>query len=260
MDYTKILYALADGVARISLNDPATLNASNEVMNTELLDALDRASMEARAIVLTGEGRSFCSGANLENAGNMLDDPMRDVGRALDRTLNPCVVAMKNMDIPVVTAVRGPAAGVGCGLALAGDIIVCGEGGYFFFAFRHVGLIPDGGSSWLLANAIGRVRAMDVMLRGKKVYGPQALDWGLVTEVVPDDEVEARAMDIARELASGPRSLAFIKHQAWQAVDSSLETALVSERVLQQRACRSEDFIEGVTAFREKRKARFTGR
>lgn len=260
MEYSKILYALSGNVARISLNDPATLNASSQIMCEELLDALDRASMEARAIVLTGEGRAFCSGANLENAGDMLDDPRRDIGRGLDATLNPSIVAIKNMDIPVVTAIRGPAAGVGCGLALAGDIIVCGEGGYFFFAFRHVGLVPDGGSSWLLANAIGRVRAMDVMLRGKKVPGPQALEWGLVTEVVADGEVDARAMDIARELASGPRSLAFIKQMAWEAVDSSLETALTAERMMQQRACRSEDFIEGVTAFREKRKAKFKGR
>ncbi|MCW1383673.1 enoyl-CoA hydratase-related protein [Novosphingobium sp. KCTC 2891] len=260
MGYEKILYSLHDGVARISLNDPATLNASNEVMNAELLDALDRASTEARAIVLTSEGRAFCSGANLANAAKVLDDPRRDVGVGLDRTLGPSVVLMKTMDIPVVSAVRGAAAGVGCGLALSADIIVCGEGGYFFFAFRHVGLVPDGGCSWLLVNAIGRVRAMDVMLRGKKVTGPQALEWGLVTEVVPDDEVEARAMAIARELAQGPRALGFIKKQTWQAFDSSFETALSTERVFQRQACRSDDFAEGVRAFQEKRKPVFTGR
>ena len=260
MAYQKILYDLIDGVARISLNDPASLNASSEQMNEELLAAIDRASVEAKAIVLTGEGRAFCSGANLENAGNILGDPMRDVGRSLDRTLNPAVIAMKNMDIPVVTAVRGAAAGVGCGLALSGDIIICGEGGYFFFAFRQVGLVPDGGSSWLLSRAIGRVRAMDVMLRGKKIPGPQALEWGLVTEVVPDDEVDGRAMAIARELAGGPRSLALIKKIAWEAADCSLETALTAERVSQREACRSDDFVEGVTAFREKRKPQFKGR
>ena len=260
MDYQQILYAVTDGVARISLNDPATLNASNEVMCTELLDALDRATTEARAVVLTGEGRAFCSGANLSNANNILEDPLRDVGRALDRYLNPAIVAIKSMELPVVTAIKGPAAGVGCGLAMSGDIIVCGEGGYFFFAFRHVGLLPDGGSSYLLSKAIGRVRAMDVMLRGKKVYGPQALEWGLVTEVVPDDDVDARAMSIARELASGPRSLAFIKQQAWLALDQSLESALSSERGYQRRACRSEDFAEGVRAFGQKRKPEFKGR
>lgn len=260
MDYRYILYSVHHGVARISLNDPETLNASNETMSAELLDALDRATLEARAILLTGEGRAFCSGANLDSAAALLDDPLRDIGQALDRWLNPAVLAIKTMELPVVTAVRGPAAGVGCGLALAGDIIVCGEDGYFFFAFRHVGLIPDGGSSYLLSRAIGRVRAMDVMLRGKKVRAAQALEWGLITEVVADEAVEDTAMAIARELASGPRSLNFIKQQAWAALDDSLESALASERQFQRRACRSEDFAEGVTAFRAKRKPAFKGR
>ncbi len=260
MDYRFINYTLADGVARIALDDPETLNASNETMSAELLDALDRATLEARAIVLTGEGRAFCSGANLGVAAKNLGDPLRDVGRALDRWLNPAVVAIKTMELPVVTAVRGAAAGVGCGLALSGDIIVCGEGAYFFFAFRHVGLLPDGGSSYLLSRAIGRVRAMDVMLRGKKIPARQALDWGLITEMVPDDDVEASAMAIARELAAGPRSLAFIKQQAWNALDESLETALTNERLFQRKACRSEDFAEGVTAFLGKRKPEFKGR
>ena len=185
---------------------------------------------------------------------------VRDVGRALDRWLNPAVVAIKSMELPVVTAVRGAAAGVGCGLALSGDIIVCGEGAYFFFAFRHVGLLPDGGSSYLLSRAIGRVRAMDVMLRGKKIPAAQALDWGLITEMVADDAVEETAMAIARELAAGPRSLAFIKQQGWSALDDSLESALSSERLFQRQACRSEDFAEGVTAFLDKRKPQFKGR
>ena len=260
MDYRYINYAVSDGVARIALNDPETLNASNETMSAELLDALDRATLEARAIVLTGEGRAFCSGANLGVAAKNLDDPLRDVGRALDRWLNPAVVAIKSMELPVVTAVRGAAAGVGCGLALSGDIIVCGEGAYFFFAFRHVGLLPDGGSSYLLSRAIGRVRAMDVMLRGKKIPAAQALDWGLITEMVADDAVEETAMAIARELAAGPRSLAFIKQQGWSALDDSLESALSSERLFQRQACRSEDFAEGVTAFLDKRKPQFKGR
>lgn len=260
MAFQYINYAVSEGVARIAMNDPATLNASNETMSSELLDALDRATTEARAIVLTGEGRAFCSGANLEVAASNLGDPRRDVGKALERWLNPAVVAIKNMELPVVTAVRGPAAGVGCGLALSGDIIVCGTSAYFFFAFRHVGLIPDGGSSYLLSRAIGRVRAMDVMLRGKKIKAPQALEWGLVTEVVPDDEVEDTAMAIAVELANGPRSLSFIKQQAWSALDDSLESALTSERLFQRQACRSEDFAEGVTAFLAKRKPEFKGR
>lgn len=258
--YEKVLYSLHDGVARVSMNDPATRNAGSAQMGEELLDAVNRAAFEARAMLLTGEGKAFNSGANLADAEAIMDDPMRDVGHLLDRWFNPVIVAVKNMEQPVVTAVRGAAAGVGCGLAMAGDLIVCGEGGFFLQAFRHVGLVPDGGSSWLLTRAVGRVRAMEMMLLGERLYGPQALEWGLVNRVVPDAEVEATAMALAGELAKGPRSLGIIKRVAWAAADASLETALTNERLGQREACRTEDFIEGVTAFAAKRPAEFKGR
>ena len=260
MEYTKVTYALHGKVARIGLNDPATLNAGSEVMGRELIHALERAETEARTVLLTGEGKGFCSGANLSDAKAILDDPLRDVGTLLDVAFNRVIVAMKNSPLPIVTAVRGPAAGVGCGIAAAGDIIVCGEGGYFLQAFRNVGLVSDGGSSWLLSRAIGRVRAMQMMLLGERIYGPQALDWGLVTKVVPDAEVETAAMEIAQGLADGPASLALIKRNAWAAADDSLEKALQNERLGQRQACRTEDFVEGVTAFGEKRKPAFKGR
>lgn len=260
MNYEKILYTLQDGVARISLNDPATRNAGSAQMGEELLDAVGCAAFEARAVMLTGEGKAFCSGANLADAEAVMDDPMRDVGTLLDRYYNPVISAIKAMEQPVVTAVRGAAAGVGAGLAMAGDLIVCGEGGFFLQAFRHVGLTPDGGSSWLLARAVGRVRAMELMLLGERLYGPQALEWGLVNRVVPDEEVESTAMELARTLATGPRSLGIIKRNAWAAADASLETALTNERLGQREACRTEDFIEGVTAFTEKRQPDFKGR
>jgi 2-(1,2-epoxy-1,2-dihydrophenyl)acetyl-CoA isomerase len=146
--YEKVLYSLEDGVARISMNDPATRNAGSAQMGEELVDAFNRAGFESRAVLFTGEGKGFNSGANLADAEAVLGDPMRDVGHLLDRYYNPVITKMKDMDQPVVTAVRGAAAGVGCGLAMAGDLIVCGEGGFFLQAFRHVGLVPDGGSSW----------------------------------------------------------------------------------------------------------------
>lgn len=260
MTYEKVLYLLDGGVARISLNDPATRNAGSVQMAEELRHAIDRASCEARAVMLTGEGNAFCSGANLADASCLAVDPMRDVGKMLDAYFNPIIVMLKSMEQPVVTAVRGAAAGVGAGIAMAGDIIVCGEGGFFLQAFRHVGLAPDGGSSWLLSRAVGRVRAMEMMLLGERLYGPRALEWGLVTRVVADDEVEATAMTMARDLAAGPRSLGIIKRVAWAAADASLEQALVGERMGQREACRSEDFVEGVTAFTAKRKPDFKGR
>ena len=260
MTYEKILYSLDGGVARIAMNDPATRNAGSVQMAEELRHAIDRASCEARAVMLTGEGNAFCSGANLADASGLAVDPMRDVGKMLDAYFNPIIVMLKSMEQPVVTAVRGAAAGVGAGIAMAGDIIVCGEGGFFLQAFRHVGLAPDGGSSWLLSRAVGRVRAMEMMLLGERLYGPRALEWGLVTRVVADDEVEATAMTMARDLAAGPRSLGIIKRVAWAAADASLEQALVGERMGQREACRSEDFVEGVTAFTAKRKPDFKGR
>lgn len=260
MTYEKVLYSLQDGVARISMNDPATRNAGSAQMGEELFDAFNRAAFEARAVLLTGEGKAFNSGANLADAEGIIDDPMRDVGGLLDRYYNPVIIAMKEMEQPVVTAVRGAAAGVGCGLAMAGDLVVCGEDGFFLQAFCHVGLVPDGGSSWLLAKAVGRVRAMELMLLGERLYGPKALEWGLVNYVVPDDQVDDTAMNLAKRLAKGPRSLGLIKRNAWAATDSSLETALINERLGQRDACRSEDFIEGVTAFKAKRQPEFKGR
>jgi 2-(1,2-epoxy-1,2-dihydrophenyl)acetyl-CoA isomerase len=260
MGYAKLLYDLTDGVARIALNDPATLNAATEEMGAELLDALNRAAREARAVLLTGEGRAFCSGANLADAQALLDDPMRDGGEQLERAFNPAILAMRDMEQPIVTAVPGVAAGVGCGIALAGDVILCAESAYFFFAFRHVGLVPDGGSSWLLARAVGRVRATRLMLLGEKIGAAEALDWGLVSRVLPDAELPAAARELTASLAAGPKCLGMIKRLAWDAADSDLDTALQNERRLQCDASRTEDFVEGVKAFAERRKPRFKGR
>jgi 2-(1,2-epoxy-1,2-dihydrophenyl)acetyl-CoA isomerase len=260
MTYEKVLYSVHDGVVRISMNDPATRNAGSAQMGEELVDAFRRAAGESRAVLFTGEGKAFNSGANLADAEALLDDPLRDVGTLLDRYFNPVLIAMKEMEQPVVTAVKGAAAGVGAGMAMAGDIIVCGEGGFFLQAFCHVGLVPDGGSSWLLARAVGRVRAMELMLLGDRLPAAKALEWGLVNFVVPDDEVEAKGMELAARLAKGPRSLGLIKRNAWAAVDSTLENALSLERRGQRDASRTDDFIEGVTAFKAKRVPEFKGK
>ncbi len=260
MDYKHILYSLEDGVARISLNDPSTMNGVTEAMGLELIHALEDAAIHARAVLLTGEGNAFCSGANLAAAQDMLADPKRDIGGQLDRAFNPLVTTIKTMAQPVVTAIRGPAAGFGTGLAAAGDVVMMAENAYFFCAFCHVGLVPDGGSTYLLSQAVGRVRAMQMMLLGEKIDARTALDWGLATKVVPDEDLDAEAMKLARRLAAGPRSLGLIKRAAWDALDSSFETALQLERQAQREAGRSEDFLEGVTAFMEKRKPAFTGR
>ncbi|PEQ11529.1 2-(1,2-epoxy-1,2-dihydrophenyl)acetyl-CoA isomerase [Novosphingobium sp. PC22D] len=259
MDYKWITYALTDGVARIAMDDPKTMNAANPDMGFELVDAFDRASAEARAVLLTGEGKAFCSGGNLGAAAKILGDPRRDFGEQLELSLNAVLVAIKQIEMPVVTSIRGAAAGYGAGLAAAGDIVVMGEGAYFYLAFRHVGLVPDGGATWLLSRAVGRVRAMQLMLLGEKLSAAKALDWGLATKVVADDDLEDASMAMARELAAGPRSLGMMKRMAWDALDGSFEAAIDTERRMQRAAGRSDDFIEGVTAFGEKRKPVFKG-
>lgn len=260
MSYEKLTYEMTDGVAVIRLNDPATLNAMSQQMGEELLHALKEGEREGRALLLTGEGRAFCSGANLSASGFDLSDPHRDVGGRLDALFNPVIIQIRNCPKPVVTAVRGAAAGVGCGIALAGDLIMAGESGYFLQAFRHVGLGPDGGSSYLISRAAGRVRAMEMMLLGERIPAAKALEWGLINRVVPDDDLEKAALSLAGELARGPFSLGNIKKVAWAAVDASLEAALSLERLSQRENGRSDDFVEGVTAFREKRKPEFKGR
>jgi 2-(1,2-epoxy-1,2-dihydrophenyl)acetyl-CoA isomerase len=260
VDYENILYEIVDDVAMIRMNQPKTLNAMTRVMGQELRDAAWRAEREARAILIGAVGRGFCSGANLAEGGIDLDDPSRDMGAELDGIFNPLIYQMRAASIPVVTAVRGPAAGVGCGIALAGDLIVAGESAIFFQAFGKVGLAPDGGSAYLLTKAIGRPRAMEMMLLGPKLGAAKALDWGLINRVVPDEDVDEAAMTLARELARGPRSLGIIKRVAWAALDASFETAMSNERVAQREAGRTEDFSEGVAAFREKRPPQFKGR
>lgn len=260
MAYDKILYEIIGDVAFIRMNEPATLNAMSLQMGEEVLDALRRAEQESRAILLGSVGRGFCSGANLAEGGIDLNDPQRDMGGRLDGVFNPIVYQMRASEVPVVTAVRGPAAGVGCGIALAGDMIVAGEGAALIMAFRNVGLASDGGGSYFLTRAIGRVRAMEMMLLGKKLPAATALEWGLINRVVPDDQVDDAALELAQQLAQGPRSLGIIKKLAWATLDASFETSLSNERVAQRDSGRTDDFIEGVAAFREKRPAAFKGK
>lgn len=258
--YEKVLYEKVGDVAVIRMNDPDVLNAMSATLGTELLDALRTAAGEARAIMLGSVGRAFCSGANLADGGFDLDDPERDAGARLETIFNPMILEMRACPLPIVTAVRGAAAGVGCGIACAGDLVLAGEGAFFYQAFRHVGLTPDGGSTYLLSKAIGRVRAMEMMLLGTRLRAPQALEWGLVNRVVPDAMVDEEALALAAELAQGPRSLGFIKASAWAALESSLEEQLARERHYQREAGRTADFLEGVASFREKRPAEFHGR
>lgn len=260
MAYTKVKYEVRDGVAQINLADPATLNAVDPTMVTELSDAFSRATREARCVVLTGEGRGFSSGANLTSGTRAVDETGQiDAGERLEAQYNPFMTTLRDLPIPFITAVNGPAAGIGCSFALMGDLIVAGESAYFLQAFRRIGLVPDGGSTYLLPRMTTRARAMEMMLLGDKISAKQALEWGLINRCVPDSDLLSTAHALAQELARGPKALALIRQLVWDSLDADWRAQLHAERVTQRTAGRTSDFAEGVQAFVEKRQARFKG-
>lgn len=265
MAYTKISYELKGDIAIISFNDPSTLNACGVDTAQEMLHAFEVAADEARCTILTGAGRGFCSGANL-GPGQMgvqlsHEGSKPDAGRALTTHYNPLMQAIREHPHPVISAVNGPAAGVGCSLALAGDIVLCAESAYFLQAFRRIGLVPDGGSTWLLARTIGRVRAMEMALFGDKVPADKALEWGMVNRIVADDALMSTAMEMAEKLATGPTvALSLARDLIWKACESDFDEAIYDERIAQRTAGRTDDFKEGVSAFLQKRPAEFKGK
>jgi len=259
MSYKKVRYELAGGVAVVTLADPATMNAAGLDMVEELIDLLPRAAREARAVVMTGEGRGFCSGANLAGGRVPAAPDGSGAGGALKSHFNPFITSLRDLPVPLVTAINGAAAGVGCSLALMGDLIVAAESAFFLQAFRRVGLVPDGGSTYLLPRMVGRARAMEMMLLGERVAAAKAEQWGLINRVVPDTDLMPTAIGLARQLAEGPRALALIRKAAWSALDNEWHAQLALEAELQGEASRTTDFLEGVSAFLEKRPPRFTG-
>jgi len=247
-------------IAILRLSDPATLNAMSVKMVEEVRAAL-RDLKDARALVVTGEGRAFCSGAALGGGGGVGASPKEfDAGAALESHYNPMMMELRNLDMPFVTAVHGAAAGVGCSVALMGDLIVADETAYFLQAFRNIGLVPDGGSPYLLAASAGRARAMEAMLLGERIPAAKAYEWGMVNRLVPEGKDVETAIALAERLADGPRrTLGLIRRLAWGALDNSFEDQLGAERTTQREAGKGAEFREGVSAFLQKRKANFTG-
>lgn len=251
----------AGDVVTITLNRPEKLNALTPGVFDELSDAVSMAvSQGARALVLTGEGRFFCSGADLAPDGAGYEGLPDDLGELLDRAYNPFARQLASLTIPVVTALNGPCAGAGMSLALAGDIVVMAQSAYLLLAFVNIGLVPDAGATWLVARSVGRARAMEMALLGERMSADEARSAGLVTRVIADDLVLPHAQELAARLAAGPtRAVGLIRRQVAMALETGFDAMLDVERDNQSVAGRTSDFAEAIKAFAEKRKPRFSG-
>jgi 2-(1,2-epoxy-1,2-dihydrophenyl)acetyl-CoA isomerase len=252
-----------DGPAgRILLNRPDALNAWNEQFGNDLLDAVTTvAGDEAiRAVMITGAGRGFSSGADLKEQRGSDDGDLPDLSARLKGIYHPIITELREMPKPVVAAVNGPAVGIGCSLALAADLIVAADSAYFLLAFVNIGLVPDGGSTAFLPARVGYARAAEMAMLGERVPAPQALDWGLVNQVVSDGELEAVSTALLDRLANGPTaSYAGAKRLLNRRMYADLAGQLDAEAEAQRDQGQSKDFIEGVIAFVEKRPPNFTG-
>jgi len=259
-DYGHILFERRGDVAAITLNKPDRLNAAAPAMFEEIGQALDRLD-GARAVLISGTGRAFCSGADLSGGGSgAADDPGEATYRALTGSYNPTMEKLAELPVPVVSAVRGPAAGIGCSLALAADFCVATSGAYFLQAFVNISLVPDGGASWMLPRLIGRARAAEMMMLGERIPADKAHDWGMIHGVVAEDQLEAESMRLAERLAAGPtRALGLMRRQLHRALQTDYAAAMRGEAESQREARGSSDSVEGGRAFLEKRKPRFTG-
>jgi 2-(1,2-epoxy-1,2-dihydrophenyl)acetyl-CoA isomerase len=263
MQFKHVTLDLDGSVAVLKLDHPEVMNAvSMDMLGglAEALDTIDEQGDEVRCVVLTGAGRAFCTGANLQGR-NQQKPGKSNAGAALEAGFHPFLRRLRNLHCPLVTSVNGPAAGAGMSFALMGDMILCARSAYFLQAFRRIGLVPDCGSTWLLPRLIGRARSIELSLMGERLPAEKALEWGLVNRVYDDAVLGEETMKLAHELASGPTmALALIRKLYWQSPDNSFEDQLNLEFQSQRIAGSAEDFKEGVTAFLEKRPAKFKGK
>ena len=248
--------------ARILLNRPDALNAWNEQFGRDLLDAVTAVGADdsIRAVLITGAGRGFSSGADLKEQRGADQGGLPDVSTRLKDIYHPIITGLREMPKPVVASVHGPAVGIGCSLALAADLIVAGESAYFLLAFVNIGLVPDGGSTAFIPARVGYARAAEMAMLGERVPAERALEWGLINRVVADEDLEGAADALLQLLAHGPtKSYAGSKRLLNRRLYADLAGQLEAEAEAQREQGRSKDFIEGVLAFVEKRPPNFTG-
>jgi 2-(1,2-epoxy-1,2-dihydrophenyl)acetyl-CoA isomerase len=262
MEFERIKLDIEENVGVLTLNHPEVMNAVSAEMLGGLMNALDQAEHPrhgVRCLLVTGAGRGFCAGANLQPRSEGARGS-GDAGSVLETLYHPFLRRLRELPLPIVTAVNGAAAGVGMSFALMGDLCIAARSAYFLQAFRRIGLIPDGGSTWILPRLVGKARAMELSLLGERLPAEKALEWGLINRVFDDTELMPKARELARDLANGPTvSLRLIRRLYWESPDNTYEEQLNLERQMQRIAGNSNDFAEGVRAFLEKRPAKFKG-
>jgi 2-(1,2-epoxy-1,2-dihydrophenyl)acetyl-CoA isomerase len=243
-------------VAVLAFNQPEVMNAVSARMIAGAMAALDFIQAEGfRALVLTGTGKSFCAGANLAEV-----EPGVSAGDMLERVYHPFLRRLRDFPMPVVTAVNGAAVGIGMSFALSGDLSLAARSAFFQQGFAKLGLVPDGGSTWLLPRLIGLARARELALLNEKLPAETALGWGLINGVTDDGELLDDAVVLAKRLAEGPAAMAMVRKLFWESPGNAYEQQLSLEQAAQQQACGTDDFREGLAAFHAKRPPRFTGK
>lgn len=259
-NYTEISFEIKDNIAHIRLNKPEVMNALSPAVNTEITSAIIEAGQSAKALIITGEGRAFSSGANLSGK-NIAAGPDLNLGQSLTDYYSPMINALMDSPIPTIAAVNGPSVGFGCSLALACDIIYAAESAYFQQAFVNIGLVPDGASAYFLVHSVGRARASEFMLTGEKISSKEAHKMGMINHIVADENLNSTALEQATKFTHGaPIALELTRKLAWKAINNDVEQQLELEAGYQTKAGRTKDFFEGAMAFMQKRLPKFTGK
>jgi 2-(1,2-epoxy-1,2-dihydrophenyl)acetyl-CoA isomerase len=261
--FNAILLDITDSVATITLNRPDKLNAFTAEMHAELKVAMQTIQSDAsvRVLMITGAGRGFCAGQDLSERMMSDEKDPPDVGSSLDKNYNPLLKALRALPYPVICAVNGVAAGAGCNLVLACDIVIAARSASFIQAFSRIGLIPDAGGTYTLPRLVGTARAMAAAMLAEKISAEQAQQWGMIWKCVDDDKLVTESTTLVRQLAGqATKALGLMKRAIYASSDNTFAQQLDLERDLQREAGKSTDFREGVAAFHEKRPAKFTGR
>ena len=263
MDYQNIQYTVSEGVATICLNRPESLNSFTVDLHREFRDALKQIKGDewVRCLVITGAGKGFCAGQDLHDRTVSADTGPVDLGASVEQNYNPLIRAITSLEVPVLCAVNGVAAGAGVSLALACDMVFAARSSKFVMAFSKIGVIPDSGSTWHLPRAIGLPRAMGIALTGGRVSAEQAADWGMIWQMVDDENLLVEVMQQAAYFATQPTTgLALIKRAMRSSLGSTLDDQLELEKDFMRLAGRTDDYREGVQAFTEKRSPVFSGK